>query len=104
MIEKVYRAVLCFKRAYVKQPAKFFWPLTFSELKVGERFITLPEPRKNDGRGSGFRDTYTVFTKIDDCGGVCDIGLPFFPSCGKAKDDSGAEKEIPHRSPVIRVK
>lgn len=104
MIEKVYRTVLRFKRAYVSQPTKFFLPLTFAELEVGEKFIRLPEPRKNDGRGSGFRDTYTVFTKIRDRVGGDQFGLPYFLPCGRAKSDNGTEKDFSHYACVIRLK
>lgn len=43
-------------------PSDFFEPLTFGELKVGDKFICLPLPGDNKGHG-GFRGKYYIFIK-----------------------------------------
>lgn len=46
-------------------PEVFFETLSFGELKVGERFISMPLPGDNSGHG-GFRGSSWLFKKTDD--------------------------------------
>ncbi len=50
------------KKEWCNHLAEDFEPLTFGELKVGNFFISQPEPGDNSGHG-GFRGVFLVFVK-----------------------------------------
>ncbi len=53
------------KREWMKMPAECFEPMTFGELKEGQKFIALPLPGDNHGHG-GLRGQHRSFVKT--CG------------------------------------
>lgn len=52
------------RESFVELPASCYEPLTFGELKVGDRFIVLPRPGDNHVHG-GFRVSQYTFLKIE---------------------------------------
>lgn len=50
------------KKEWTEMPVECFEPLTFGELKVGQRFISLPQPGDNSGHG-GLKGTHYVSIK-----------------------------------------
>lgn len=58
------RAARELKKEWVEMSAECFEPLTFRDLKVGEKFIYLPSPGDNHGHG-GLRSGSYVFQKIE---------------------------------------
>lgn len=75
------------KGDWMKIPAKYFEPLTFGELKVGQKFIGLPIPGDNEGYG-GLRDAHYIFTKTN---------------YEKAVNNKGISRDFPDSMPVILV-
>jgi len=79
-------------------------PLTFGELPVGARFISVPSPGDNSGHG-GLRGTHRIFTKknmrvISPKRGS---GLKYGINHGGAVDGRGVRSDFPVGMPIIRV-
>jgi len=53
------------KKTFSEASEEEFEPLTFGELKPGEKFISLPIPGDNSGHG-GFRGTSWIFIKTEE--------------------------------------
>lgn len=76
------------KSAWTKMPADYFEPLTFKELKVGQKFIGFPVPGDNEGHG-GFREVHYIFTKR-----IRQMAIGY----------GGISRSFPDSMPVILVK
>lgn len=74
------------KADWMEMPGECFEPLTFGELKVGQKFIGLPYPGDNSGHG-GFRSAYYIFTKTHQKITKTESGLPYGIPHGRARDD-----------------
>ena len=85
------------KRKFAKMPAEFFETLTFGELKIGQKFISLPLPGDNSGHG-GFLGAHHIFTKTRYYLICARLG----PN-GEAVDGTGRPRITPHPMPVILV-
>lgn len=91
------------KSDWVKMPGEFFEPLTFGELKIGQKFICLPLPGDNSGHG-GFRGAHYIFTKTHKVVTEAAPGLPYGISHGRAMNDHGnISSDCPHSMFVILV-
>lgn len=91
------KAAVRLKSRLMEMSIECFEPMTFGELKTGERFIFFPLPGDNHGHG-GFKGTHYIFikTKHDMHG----FGIP----TGIAVNASnGNESYDPHEMLVIRV-
>ncbi len=97
------KAASSLKADWMEMPAKCFEPLTFGELKVGQKFISLPLPGDNDGHG-GFRKAHYIFTKTHQKVIEAGPGLPYGIPHGKAVNDSrGIPSDLPDSMFVILV-
>ncbi len=56
---------IALKKMFSESSEEEFEPMTFGELKVGERFICMPVPGDNHGHG-GFRGVHWIFIKINE--------------------------------------
>ncbi|MEK7516375.1 MAG: hypothetical protein AAB562_02145 [Patescibacteria group bacterium] len=84
-------------------PGKCFEPLTFGELKIGQKFIGLPLPGDNHGHG-GLRGTEYLFTKTDESITEAGPRLPYGIPHGRAVNISrGVWSDFPTSMYVIRV-
>lgn len=54
------------KQDWRELPDEYFEPRTFCELKIGQKFIALPEPGDNHGHG-GFKESSYLFMKTEEC-------------------------------------
>ncbi|MBI4433822.1 hypothetical protein HY632_03545 [Candidatus Uhrbacteria bacterium] len=79
-------------------------PLTFAELKKGDKFICFPTPGDNSGHGglrSGQHLFKKTFQRVVELHGVrYSSRAPHGRAC-RMKD--GADVDFPHSMPVIRV-
>lgn len=92
------------KSDWMKMPDECFEPLTFGELKVGQKFIGLPLPGDNNGHG-GFRSAHYIFTKIHEVVTEAAPGLPYGIPHGRAINDHGhIPSDFPNSMFVILVK
>lgn len=82
----------------MKMPDDSFEPLTFGELKVGDKFIVLPRPGDNRGHG-GFKGVHHIFTKFLQKTKAA-AGLPY----GRAVSNKGVSSDFPGSMFVIKVK
>ncbi len=85
------------KAEWTDMPDEWFQPLTFGELRIGEKFISLPFPGDNYGYG-GFRGTFFIFTKTE-----AKLNAPYAFAYGKAADKFGTLADFPDSTFVIRV-
>src|SRR3989344_4474225 len=76
------------KSAWMKMPSKCFEPLTFGELKVGQKFIALPLPGDNHGHG-GFKGAHYIFTKTHEVITEAATGSPRGIAHGRAVSGRG---------------
>lgn len=83
------------KKNWMDMPVQFFEYLTFGELKIGQKFISLPVPGDNDGHG-GFRGAHYLFTKTHHK--VEGFAVP----TGKA-ESRGTKSTCPHSMPIILI-
>ena len=85
------------KEDFSSQPEEFYKILTFGDLNVGDRYVSLPVPGDNGGHG-GFRGTHYLFEKIEIVKNKFDI----------SEDAKRLEDEIlsfhPDNLPVVKVK
>lgn len=78
-----------------------FEPLTFGELLVDQRFITLPLPGDNHGHG-GLRQAHYVFIKTHSKVAEAAPGLPYAQPHGRALNESRKmPSDFPNLMPVI---
>lgn len=89
------------KEQWMEMSEQYFEPLTFGELKVGQKFICLPCPGDNQGHG-GFKENHYIFTKthevVKTLAGVY-AGSPM----GRAMNNSKQISDLPHSLLVIRI-
>lgn len=86
------------KSDWMEMPDDCFEPLTFGELEVGQKFITLPLPGDNRGHG-GFKRPHYIFTKTQQR-----AGLPRAVPHGSARNDKrGISSDFPDSMFVIIV-
>lgn len=52
------------KEQWLSEPVEFWEPTIFGELKIGDKFICMPEPGDNDGHG-GLKGEHSVCQKIE---------------------------------------
>ncbi len=52
------------KETFSRMPAEMYEPLTFGELKKGDKFISIPVPGDNHAHG-GFREEHHMFIKVE---------------------------------------
>lgn len=91
------------KKGWMELPEECFQTLKFGELKVGDKFISLPLPGDNHGHG-GFRISHHVFIKNIECVTETISGLEYHPSIqhGRATNmANGNSSDFPHSMPVI---
>lgn len=89
--------------SWMEMPGECFEPLTFGELKVGQKFICLPLPGDNLGHG-GLRGAYYIFTKTYEVITKTMSGLPYGIPHGRAVSDHGQiPSDCPHQIFVILV-
>ena len=86
------------ERNFYRQPIEHYETLSFEELKVGDRFISIPLPGDNDGHG-GFRGAHHVFIKISDKYRIRDTVLA--DNTQREKDKSLSN--MPEGAPVIKI-
>lgn len=93
------------KLSWTSLPDEFFKTITFEELQVGDRFIKLPVPGDNDGRG-GFREMQYIFVKKDT--DVPKEALPdepySIPHGIGVEESRGVVDHFPHAQLVVRVR
>lgn len=91
------------KSDWMEMPGECFEPLTFGELKIGQKFIGLPLPGDNHGHG-GFRGAHYIFTKTHEVVTEAAPRLPYGIPNGRAvKDHRGIPSDFPHSMFVILV-
>ncbi len=91
------------KREWMGMPDKFFEPLTFGELAVGDKFISLPEPGDNDGHG-GFRESPYIFIKIEQQTPKTKGGSAYgVPHGSSLRLIDGVRCDQPHSMYILRV-
>ena len=90
------------KMQWMKMPAEFFETLTFGELKVGQKFISLPSPGDNHGHG-GFKGAHYIFTKTHQQITEAAPGLPYGIPTGRAINSKGVSSDCPNSMHVILV-
>jgi hypothetical protein len=91
------------KARLMDNPDECFEPLTFGELKVGQKFVSFPLPGDNHGHG-GFRGAHFVFTKTHDDVAEAAPGMPYGIPHGQAhKEGRGVLSDFPHSMLVILV-
>lgn len=89
------------KREWLGMSDACFETLTFGELQVGQRFISLPIPGDNHGHG-GFKGPHFVFTKTKDVVTEAAPGMPYSIPHGVAMNDHrGITSDLPHSMPVV---
>jgi hypothetical protein len=91
-----------FLASWMEMPADFFETLTFGELEVGQRFISLPQPGDNSGHG-GFRGAHGILTKTDQRAPQEAPDLPYGIPTGRAVGSRGVPSSCPDSMPVILV-
>ena len=78
-----------------------FEPLTFGEILVDQRFITLPLPGDNHGHG-GLRQAHYVFVKTHQSVTEANLGVPYGVSHGRAMNESRkVPSDFPNSMPII---
>lgn len=80
-------------------PREYHEKLTFEELKIGNRYISFPQPGDNKGHG-GFKSPYYLFQKIEDIECSSDDHL-VISNAVRLKD--GRLSFFPENAPVIKV-
>ena len=90
------------KSNWMELPGECFDPLTFGELKVGQKFICLPLPGDNSGHG-GFRGAHYIFTKTHEV--ITEIeGIPYGITHGRATNDRrNIPSDFPHSMFVVLI-
>ncbi len=90
------------KLKWTELPDECFDPLTFGELKVGEKFICLPVPGDNHGHG-GFKGAHYIFTKThsESTEGGCLV--PEYRGQGRAVNNRGISSIDPDSMWVVLV-
>lgn len=89
------------KQDWMRMPSDFFAPMTFGELKVGDKFISMPMPGDNAGHG-GFRGPHYIYEKISDNSRKSDPRSRLLDG-GSAKSSAGAVMECHNFMTVIQV-
>lgn len=79
------------KANWMEMPGVWFEPLTFGELKIGQKFICFPLPGDNHGHG-GFRGANYIFTKTHEVVTEAAPGLLYEIPHGRAMND---HRQIP---------
>ncbi len=87
------------KAKWMEMPEEFFETLSFWELEVEQRFISLPQPGDNTGHG-GFRGAGCIFTKTHQRIKAAP-GLPLGIATGKAVNNRGIPSYFLDWAPVI---
>lgn len=86
------------KAAWMKMPDDFFEVLTFGELGIGQKFISLPRPGDNSGHG-GFRGAHNLFAKT-----LQKAEMKYGTPHGSATNvKRGVSSDFPDSMPVILV-
>lgn len=86
------------KAAWMAMPDACFEVLTFGELGLGQKFISLPRPGDNSGHG-GFRGSHYLFIKTMQKANR-EYGTPH----GSATNvQRGVSSDLPDSMPVILV-
>lgn len=87
----------------VEMPDECFEPLTFGELKVGQKFVGFPLPGDNSGHG-GFRGAHYIYTKTHEVVTEAAPGLSYGIPNGRAVNDRRQiPSDFPHSIFVILV-
>jgi hypothetical protein len=92
------------KKNWMEMPDECFETLTFGELKVDQKFISLPEPGDNSGHG-GLKGAHYIFIKTRQRVTETESGLPYSTSHGKAANiQRGISNDFPDSMFVILIK
>lgn len=94
------------KKQWMALPPENFDCLTFGDLKIGQKFISLPEPGDNKGHG-GLREGHWIFIKTHHFITDKKCSEEYRNSHGLARrntdDHSISDSHMPHLMPVILV-
>ena len=91
------------KTDWMEMSDKCFEPLTFGGLKIGQKFICLPEPGDNNGHG-GFKKAHRIFTKTHQKVTKMGPGFTYAIPHGRVIDKRGVSSDFPNCMLVIIVK
>lgn len=91
------------KNSWMEMPVTCFETMTFGELKVGQKFIWLPEPGDNSGHG-GLRGKHYIFTKTHMRVTEAAPGLPYGILTGRAiRNRTKTISDLPYSVKVLLV-
>ena len=84
------------KEMFTGMPDECYEGLTFGELNVGNRYISIPVPGDNHGHG-GFRKPYYLFEKVKPTSFLCQ--LPY----NSLRLNDEVLSHSPDSMPVIKI-
>lgn len=91
------------KADWVELPAECFKTINFGELKVGQKFISLPHPGDNHGHG-GLRGFHCLFIKTEKRVAKTECGLTYGIPHGRSINlKTGSTCDVPHGMYVIPI-
>lgn len=97
------QTALHLKAKWMRNPESFFEPLTFGEVKLGQTFISLPEPGDNEGHG-GLRGAQYLFIKTQQLVPNAGCGLSYSSPHGSATNvKRNLSSDFPDSELVILV-